>query len=234
MRAGYSFRPRPWALAAAAAGCALGIALGNWQAGRAAEKRALGAELERTLQSPPVELSSRPGEARALVRRHDAARGRFIEEHTIYLDNKLRRGRPGYEIVTPLRLDGSHVLVNRGWVQAGPTRDVLPAVATPQDVVRVEGLGLAGVPKALQAGAGATGKVRQNLEVEGFARETGLTLLPLVIEQRSALPDGLLRDWPRPDAGAEKHSSYALQWYSLAALAVVLFVVLSFRRVGKA
>jgi cytochrome oxidase assembly protein ShyY1 len=30
----------------------------------------------------------------------------------------------------------------------------------------------------------------------------------------------------------EKHESYALQWYSLAALAVVLLLVLSIRRVG--
>ena len=50
--------------------------------------------------------------------------------------------------------------------------------------------------------------------------------------KRSPAPDGLLRSWPRPDAGIEKHESYALQWYSLAGLAVVLFVVLSFKRVG--
>jgi cytochrome oxidase assembly protein ShyY1 len=54
----------------------------------------------------------------------------------------------------------------------------------------------------------------------------------VVIEQHSPAPDGLTRDWPRPDAGIEKHESYALQWYSLAALAVVLFVALSFRRAG--
>ena len=42
MLAGYSFRPRLWALALAA--CAAGIALGNWQSRRADEKRALAAE----------------------------------------------------------------------------------------------------------------------------------------------------------------------------------------------
>jgi surfeit locus 1 family protein len=39
-----------------------------------------------------------------------------------------------------------------------------------------------------------------------------------------------LREWPRPDAGIEKHESYALQWYSLAALALILGVVFSFRK----
>ena len=51
-----------------------------------------------------------------------------------------------------------------------------------------------------------------------------------MIEQHGAIDDGLIREWPRPDAGIEKHQSYALQWYSLAALAVVLAAVFSFRK----
>ena len=81
-------------------------------------------------------------------------------------------------------------------------------------------------------GTGAGSKVRQNLDIGAFARESGLRLAPIVIEQHLPDEDGLLREWPRPDAGAEKHESYALQWYSLAGLALVLFIVLSFRRVG--
>jgi cytochrome oxidase assembly protein ShyY1 len=72
--------------------------------------------------------------------------------------------------------------------------------------------------------------VRQNFDIAEFAAETGLALQPIVIEQRSDGGDGLLREWPRPDLGVDMHASYALQWYSLAALAIVLFVVLSFRK----
>jgi cytochrome oxidase assembly protein ShyY1 len=54
--------------------------------------------------------------------------------------------------------------------------------------------------------------------------------LRLVVQQHSAADDGLLREWPRPDAGVEMHESYELQWYSFAALAVVLGVVFAFRR----
>ena len=39
------FRPPWWAVLLAAIGCAAGIALGNWQSGRAGEKRALAASL---------------------------------------------------------------------------------------------------------------------------------------------------------------------------------------------
>ena len=218
----------------AAAACAAGIALGNWQARRADEKRALGARLEQEMRSPPAQLPADLVEAGQFVLKHVAASGHFVPEHTIYLDNKLRGGRPGYEVVTPLRLNGIHVLVNRGWLEAARTRDALPEVATPAGRVRIEGLTLARLPQALEAAPAPRAKVRQNLELGEFARETGLRLQPIVIEQHSALADGLLRDWPRPDAGIEKHEMYSLQWYSLAGLALVLFIVLSFRRAGAA
>jgi surfeit locus 1 family protein len=232
MLSGYSFRPRAWAFALAAGVCAAGIALGNWQAGRAAEKRALGARLEQAFRAAPVEIGPQIVLPDELVLKRVAARGRFLDEHTIYLDNRLRRGRPGYEVVTPLRLDGTHVLVNRGWVEAGRSREVLPKVVAPAGEVRVEGLALARFAHLLEPGSPARGKVRQNLDIRSFEAESGLRLQPVVIEQHSPAPDGLVREWPRPDAGVEKHQSYALQWYSLAGLAVVVFVVLSFRRAG--
>jgi surfeit locus 1 family protein len=208
MAAGYSFRPRLWALALAAAACAAGIALGNWQSGRADQKRAAAARLERVV-----------------------VEGEFLPKYTVYLDNKTRRGRPGYEIVTPLRLrsSNSHVLVNRGWVAAGPTRDALPEVPTPAGLVRIEGIALERLPRVLTIRENP-GKVRQTLDVDAYAAETGLELEPRVIEQHSAAPDGLVRDWAPHGTGIEKHEAYALQWYSLAALAVVLVIVLSFRK----
>jgi surfeit locus 1 family protein len=141
-------------------------------------------------------------------------------------------GRPGYEVVTPLRLAGEpmHVLVNRGWIAAGPARELLPQIRTPAGEISLAGLLREHLPRVLQVGPPSRGRVRQNLSIEDFAAETGLALRPYVIEQHSFADDGLLRDWPRPGPGAEKNEMYALQWYSLAALAVVLLVVLSFRK----
>lgn len=207
MPAGYSFRPRGWGLALGAAACVAGILLGNWQARRADEKRALGANLQRV-----------------------EARGVFMPEHTVFLDNKVRNHRAGYEVITPLRTSQGPVLVNRGWIVAGPSRDVLPAVRTPAGEVRIEGVALKRVPQVLQLEEETRSRVRQNLDIGRFAAETGLALRPLVIEQHSPAEDGLLREWSRPEAGSEKNESYSLQWYLLAGLAAVLALVLSFRR----
>ena len=211
MASGYSFRPRAWALALAVAACAAFVALGNWQARRAEEKRALAAQLEKQR----ISLT-----------------GVFQPEYTVFLDNRIRNHRAGYEVVTPLRLDGEHVLVNRGWIEAGRTREALPEVRTPAGVVRVEGISLERLPRILQLKDPAQGKVRQSIDLGEFAAQTGLRLRPYFLEQHSPAYDGLVRDWPRPDTGVAMHESYSLQWYSFAALTVVLFIVLSFRRVA--
>src|SRR5260370_25709640 len=114
MPAGYSFRPRAWPLALAFAACAAGVTLGDWQSRRAGEKRALGARLEQV-----------------------SVRGEFVAGRTVLLDNKTRRGRVGYEVVTPLKLrDSLHVLVNRGWIERGRISEL----RTPPGQAPVRGL----------------------------------------------------------------------------------------------
>ena len=208
MTAGYSFRPRLWSLALAAAACAAFVALGNWQARRADDKRALAEHAQRIV-----------------------VHGEFLPERSVLLDNKLRGGRPGYEVVTPLRLaEGIHVLVNRGWIAAPPRREQLPQVTTPKGRLRVEGVMLARFAQPLKLAESSKGPVRQSLDLKQFAAETGLPLQAFVIEQHSDAADGLARDWAPPDAGVQKHQAYSFQWYSLAALAIVLGLVFSFRR----
>ena len=40
----------------------------------------------------------------------------------------------------------------------------------------------------------------------------------------SATTDGLLRQWPAPDTGLQKHYGYAFQWFSLSVLTLGLYV----------
>lgn len=210
----YRFRPPWWGVLLAAIGCTAAIALGNWQSRRADEKRAAGAAVTQI-----------------------AVRGEFLPKHTVLLDNKVYRGRPGYHVVQPLRIAGGnagnkrHVLVNRGWAAAGPRREDLPEIRTPAGEVALQGVRLVRMPRAYEpAGTKHAGRVWQNVAIDEFSAWSGLELEPYAIEQHSPLADGLVRDWPRPDLGVEMHQSYALQWYSLAALAVVLLFVLNFRR----
>jgi surfeit locus 1 family protein len=137
-------------------------------------------------------------------------------------------------VYTPLQLDGSalHVLVKRGWVAAPLDRSRLPDVATPDGPVVVDGLALAPNSRFLELSpqASVDGAVWQNVTVDRVAQATGLAFQPIVLEQHSPAPDGLLRDWPTPVAASSKHYGYAFQWGAMAVTIVVLDVVFLVRR----
>jgi surfeit locus 1 family protein len=235
MRRGYSFRPRGWPLALAALACLAFIALGNWQSRRADAKRALAQELDAAARAAPLELAPGPLDARALAHKHVVVRGRFVPEGTVLLANRLRHGRTGYEVIAPFKLGDSqwHVLVNRGWV-AAPASPGEIAARTPDGTLAIDGVVLERLSHALEAGTPTRGSIRQNLDIAAFGTESGLPLEPFAIEQHSDTGDGLARDWPRADLGIEKNESYALQWYTFAALAIVAAVAFSFRRAPRA
>jgi cytochrome oxidase assembly protein ShyY1 len=136
----------------------------------------------------------------------------------------------------PFRIAGSkmHVLIARGWVPRDLSdRKKLPAIETPAGMVTVEGMARRNPGKLLQLGqqdAVRPGAILQNLEVAAFAQASGLQMQPFLLEQSSALPDGLTRDWPLPSTGIDKHRGYAFQWFALTAMAFIFFVVTGFRR----
>ena len=73
-------------------------------------------------------------------------------------------------------------------------------------------------------------RLRQNIDLDAFSREIGLPLQPFVVEQQSDAQDGLARDWPRADLGADRNYGYAFQWFAMAAAVLTLMVVYSVRR----
>ena len=233
---GLRFRPSGWGFLLALAASLATVSLGNWQSRRAQEKQDLAARSEAAGRAAPYAVPGAAVPAEALVLRRLAAKGEFLPQFTILLDNKVYRGRPGYFVVTPLRLPGSklHVLVNRGWVAAGARREDLPAVTTPSGEIQVEGLGLEHAPRVLVAGGHPTGRVWQGLSFDEFSQWSGLALQPVFLEQHSPIADGLVRDWPKADYGIDKHTSYAIQWYLIAAFSIVVFIVLSFERARPA
>jgi len=158
--------------------------------------------------------------------------GEFLPGTMLFLDNKTYRGRPGYHVLQVLRqLDGEAVLVNRGWVPAAQSRTRLPEVRTPVGKVTLKGLRLDRLPRALEpAGTKREGVVWQNASVDEVAAWSGVPLGRGVLEQLGELDDGLVRDWPPVDNGVAMHESYALQWYSLSALSVILLLALNIRR----
>jgi cytochrome oxidase assembly protein ShyY1 len=84
----------------------------------------------------------------------------------------------------------------------------------------------------------APGAIVQNIDPARAAAATGLLLNTFFLQQSGpdqpdAVDDMLLRVWPSPSSGIDKHRGYAFQWYALAAMAVLFFVITGFRSGSK-
>lgn len=221
---------------------AVGICAGRWQDGRAAQKLALEARLAAGNAAAAVPLGAAPVPAADLEFRRVRLQGEWVAGWPVYLDNRPYQGRSGFYLLMPMRLAGSamHVLVARGWLPRDMAeRSKLPSYATPAGPVVVEGIARLAPGHVMQLGAApalAPGAVVQNADAAALAAATGWKFQAVVVEQ--ATPDGtagdpLVRDWPAPAMGADKHKAYAFQWYALAAMAVLFFVFTGLRKSGK-
>jgi surfeit locus 1 family protein len=224
------------AFTAAVAALIAAVQLGNWQSRRAESKLAHERAFKSALAEAAIDVRD-GAELQPLgerLPRRVRLHGEFLHRHTVWLDNRVLEGRPGFYVVTPLRLhDGAIVLVNRGWVArdlADPTR--LPSIGTPAGTLDIEGLAVSGVPRLLEIGradpAGAAA-IRPNLDLDEVRARLGRPVAPFVVQQVSPLDDGLTRKWEPPPSGVAKHRGYAFQWYALAVLIALLTVGLSWR-----
>lgn len=219
----------------------LGIALGQWQDRRAAEKIALQHKLAARGAEAPLALGPGLLAAEPLEYRRVALTGEFVRDWPVFLDNRPQQGRAGFYLLMPFRLAGSdtHVLVARGWLPRNAAEhDKLPPYDTPAGTVAIEGIVKASIGHIMQLGTAPAiqpNVILQNIDPAQFAAASRLKLQPFFIEQTgpALAGDQLVRDWPAPSLGVEKHQGYAFQWYALAVMALLFFLITGCRRGPK-
>lgn len=229
------FRPGLWPTLAAAGGIVLTLALGNWQLGRGQEKSNLKAQFEQSAQSAKIHVSAELLETRYVELRRVEAHGTFEPKYAVLIDNRILHGVVGYHVVMPLKLDGGnrYVLVNRGWVAGTRDRKRLPEVRTPANPVMIQGLAVVPGKRFFELSEQTSeGMVWQNLTLERYRKAMPIAIQPFMIrqDQDSAPDDGLVREWEAPDYGVDKHYGYAFQWFALATLILVIYVVTNVKR----
>lgn len=237
-----SFAPPIWAIGLTAIGLAIFVSLGYWQLGRAQEKQVrFDAFMSGSDEAVPVTGLGFDELARYQRVR---LRGRYDATRQILLDNMpSAAGRPGYRVLTLLeRLDGhGWVLVDRGWVPLGATRDDLPDVAVGAGERELSGtldeLPIPGVRVGPAAVPGAAGWPRVMLfpTLSDVESAVGVEVESRIVLLDAGVPDGFERKWrPSLGAGPERHLGYAIQWFAFALVTIVLFVALNLRRADSA
>lgn len=234
------FAPQAWAALLTAVALAAFVSLGWWQIGRAREKQALVESFARGTQTsvellPDVTVDELPRY------QHLRAEGHYEPAYQVLLDNMpSQSGQPGYRVLTPFRRQGSDrlLLVDRGWVPLGPSREALPVVGVTAENRAVSGrLDQLPIP-GVRVGEATTPGDKHWPRVMNFPRQQDLErTLGGPIESRillldPAAPDGYERVWrPALGFGPERHLGYAIQWFAFALVAVVIFIALSLQRV---
>jgi surfeit locus 1 family protein len=215
---------------------AIFVRLGIWQLSRLGERRTHNRAALAARELPPVTLndSGAPSYS-ALANRRISATGQYDLGSEVVLRGQTEGGVAGVRIVTPLRLAGrdTAVLVQRGFVPSPDAMTVDLGHLKEEGTVTVSGLA------TILPDSGVVGDARElngqtswrRVELAELRRRFSYPLAPLLLVQSpdSGLTTGPRRDEP-PDLDDGPHLSYAVQWFAFATTALVVGVIIGFRK----
>jgi surfeit locus 1 family protein len=236
----YSFIRRPRWIAGhliALVAIVVFVLAGLWQLSRLDEQRAINDAIEARAFGPAIDLPSPPASADEIddlewrLVEFDA---RWLPEDEVILRARSLGGVSGHDILTPARVGGLTVVVNRGWVPIDvddpPVSLAAPAAAS--TLVR-------GVLRPTQE-RGSFGPIDPDegrlmriarIDLDRLDQQISGDLYPMwvhLLEQTPVQPDyPRLRSLPPLDDGP--HLSYAVQWFVFAIVVVVGYPVLMIR-----
>jgi surfeit locus 1 family protein len=232
-------------------------ALGTWQWQRADAKVEIETRLVTQAALPPRRIdTASPAPLEHLARA--SVRGRVLGDRLVLRDNRTHEGRVGYEVfaaVAPERLAedpqeeradepqverarerASAVLVNFGWIEAPAERSHLPRPTLPAVVVTLVGT------LDLQRGQGvAFGPISegeawprrvQQIDLAALGEALDLRLYPAVLVADPGMPGVQTYSWQAAQMSSATHRGYAVQWFGLALVLLVGWVVASLRTPG--
>ncbi|HSU16870.1 SURF1 family protein [Longimicrobium sp.] len=226
--------------------CALCVRLGFWQLDRLQQRKARNHAVEVALRMPTLDFDSLTAAAverqpELFINRKVRVTGTYDPAGDIVLRGRSSDGNPGVHIVTPILVP--HVpqalLVNRGWVPSpdAATVDARP-YAEPGERTIV-GLFME-VPRNTQAGGqpaettvgGKRVTTYRRLDLDVLRRRSPRPVLPLYVQQ---LPDSGAAGRPpvrvpTPPLDNGPHLSYAVQWFSFAAIGIIGLIVVWVRQ----
>jgi surfeit locus 1 family protein len=224
------------------------VNLGFWQLRRLEQRRDLNAAIKAGLNAPVTQLTGQAIDPEALHLHRVTVTGTFDNEENIAIMNRPFEGRAGMRLVTPLQIAGSDqaVLIDRGWLPLDETEQAQRRQYDQNGVVTVEGIAYQSQPQSERWGVPqdpipGPGENRRDqwfrVDIGRIEQQLPYPLLPIFITQsadeNSDVDTPPLREGPiELDEG--NHLSYALQWFSFAAIAVIVYGILLWQDVRKA
>ncbi len=218
---------------------ALFYALGVWQLGRADEKKELAVQIDQRLSQQTLILNET--NIAQLIRPDIAHRmtkidGNFEVREQFFIDNKKHNGRAGYHVITPFKINNSEqiILVNRGWVDYGGNRNVLPEIVTPSELITLEGRLSNPVTAHFRPGishpAEHLGGIWLYIDLNFFTKLSDIPLAPYILLLNKENSYGYVREWPEFKANTEMHIGYAIQWFAFAFFSLLAYFAIAIKK----
>ncbi len=213
------------------------LALGKWQIDRKQEKAAVIEEHQSRGRQAAVDLLTVDPPYEKWRYRQVRFIGEPLGDQQLLLDNQVQGGRAGYNVLTPFIPYGAPekiVLVDRGWIERGAQRgdaldiDIAPGLKEIKGTLYVP-LGEPFVLGNIIENENASPLVLQHLDFSVLGELLGDGFLPFSVRLSDTQPGGYLREWKVVSAAPTKHLGYAVMFFSLALLVVILYLALLLR-----
>lgn len=193
------------------------VRLGFWQLSRLSERRAQNAEIAKHLTEPEVSWSKLGPLDSARLRR-TVVSGVPDTAAEFAITGRSRNGSPGVWIITPVRVtgDSAAVLVNRGWVYS-PDASTVDLNRWREHRTEYHGY----TQRLLAGPANVKGRELRAFDSSGVDSLLPYPFAPMyMVLQDSGAIDSTPARLPMPVLDDGPHLSYAVQWFSFAAIAL--------------
>jgi len=214
------------------------ISLGMWQLDREQEKRDVEASYEIKSSTEPVNISSIDWSSDDLNWVAVQATGYFDNQRQLLLDNRILNSVVGYEVITPFYTEQGALLVNRGWVPQGASRQSLPDVELTEEQVTIVGHIYVPDGELMILGAEETAteiwpKVIQRVDIIELSEIMNEAYKPRLIRLNQTSIGVLETNWTAINMRPEVHRAYAVQWFLMALVLTFLYLFFSIRKLEK-
>jgi len=209
------------------------VRLGVWQIQRADEKTKMVAAEKALARQEPVDWSTE--QKPPLQYQRVRLQGTYLK-NVFLLDNQHHQHQFGYDVLSPLLLaDGSVVMVDRGWIQGNNNRHIIPDIQIPQGAMQVQGTIYFPSSKQWVLGPGLEDKgnnviVLEVLDAKMLTQVLQKKVYPFIIRLDKQDAYGFVRKWAIVSMPPQRHLAYALQWFVMALVILIIFIALNLKK----
>ena len=226
------FSPPWWGVLLLILGLGIFIKLGCWQLARAQEKSQMLLLAKDRNGSAYKPLS---GLSEITQYQHISVSGTFDDQRIILLDNRFYQHKVGYDVLVPYVVKNKILLVDRGWIGMGLSRSISPHIPPLTLLNSIKGTVYYPYNNSwlVMDKIDAQPKWPLTIAKLDFTKLEIIfkqKIYPFILQLKRSDPNALVRDWRVVTMKPSQHHGYAMQWFTFALAAIIIFIVLNVER----